>query len=466
MFRTLKTEDKILDNAPLYTNVGAVNDVVQSFLFVHLFTNVTYALQTAAHWFFLPAALAGDSVRAVLGLLNYINARNKNLGRTAKLLIEIVKISIVATAILGTLIGITAIAAIGPLLFIAAIGSNTLYHAALSIFHATKWATSKTPLEASFHRRETGLNLFYTGVGAVFVTTIAVLLAFNPGIALLSSVTAIVAGVTFGLSALAAGVMGYINVKNRAVRKAVDTERDLVQQRNILTPIVLPKQTVGLTRENQGEGETLDLAFVPKLSIKTYLPDLINDMKKLSDEEQRDFIVKLISDKNDSLDKEKNNFDFFYPNKQSAKQVALEYLSVIVQGKIVTLDAEPGKTPIILRNVDELVTWLDKTGKSETVFNSFFCQFGEVQKIFALANTYLAHKPMPVVTSDERLTKSVETNANRRSSYLETETDESAIASAARRRPSNLFTNETPATLEAPNIITKRDNFTAAPTQM
>lgn len=394
MSQVLKNEEYILDSSPhVISKIGSANDTLQQILFAHLFSTIQYSLETSARYFVLPSALTGDTIRAVISAIDFFDAKNRNLNKLIRLLLEIAKISIVSTAIIGSLLAVPAIALIGPLMFIAAVGSNTLYQIGQSIFHGVKWARSKTPLEAQHHRKEFGLNLVGTVVGIGFVAVLALVLAFKPEIGIFALVTTTVASTLFGIGALVSAVNGYVNAKNRAVRDGVENDRT-ARAENTLT--VAPSPTIDSTAKVTAtlRRDSAEALLPANTKIKTFHADLIAEMQALPTEDaKKEFVLDLIDSKLDELEGPKR-WDLFYRNKQQRKSDALEHLKSLVNGTAVVLGS------IVITTMAELLAYEKKTSNSGTVFHSMFRDIGEVQKIFAVANAFLANKPAATIGSD------------------------------------------------------------------
>jgi hypothetical protein len=117
-----------------------------------------------------PLVIIPDAIASLFVLYRFVSAKNKNLGKTFDLIHAPIKTALVFTAVFA-----------GPSLifvqgfFLTAVGSSIIYHAGLSIYHATK----KTPVE-KLHKANALNNLISTAVGSIAITGIILTMVVAP----------------------------------------------------------------------------------------------------------------------------------------------------------------------------------------------------------------------------------------------------------------------------------------------
>jgi hypothetical protein len=396
----LRNKEVILDERPDLTVLNAANDVVQLSLFGVIFSAIKQTLESNARYFVLPLALAGDAMRACFALADWFNAKNKNLRKTSKLLLELAKLVIVGTAIIGSLAGCVAIAAVTPFIFIAAIGSNTLYHAGLSIFHGLKWVFTKSKAEAAYHKKHFLNNLLGAVTGIAVTTAIAVLLAFKPDLGILNLVIGTVATVMTGITAIVAGLSGYGFYKQRKMQMAVtpvshhDLKRDVSvtihTSNNLVNAVLTAKNEHALMdkRMEESKEELLPKPIVAAKKIKLFHEDLIADMRSHNADDRKLYVNHVIQEKIDNLVAEQGSLNIFYPDKQKIKISALKMLRHLVNDGIVCTAENT-----TIESIDGLLDYLKQKNINGTVMSSILRDVGEVQKIFLLTDAYMVDAP-------------------------------------------------------------------------
>ena len=405
----LRNREIILDERPELIVINAANDTVQSSLFAVIFSAIRLTLESNARYFVLPMALMGDTIRAIAAVSDWFDAKNKNFRKTFRLFLEAAKLIVVATAIIGSLAGCIAIAAVTPFLFIAAIGSSTLYHIALSFSHGYKWATAKGPEEAKHHKKHFFGNLLGAVAGAAVTVAISVLLAFKPELGIANFVIATVATVMSGISAMVASFNGLSYFRNR--KKNMEVSPDLPgndyqpHKENSHSQVSISLSSIPnghshavangkvSTKVNDLEeplnGEVVDIAIDITDKIDLFHADLINDMRSQDEANKLNYVNAIIDNKIADLELETGNVNLFYPNKQLIKISALKMLKQLVNDGKIVVDNDTQ-----INSLQGLLKHLDEKKIRGTVMNSFLKDVGDVQKIFLLANAYLVDLPV------------------------------------------------------------------------
>jgi hypothetical protein len=380
------TTQRILDDHQFMNAAQLTNDGAQFGLFSGIFSTVEKALEGPAHFFVLPTALFGDVMRSIFTLWEWFNAKNKNLRKTAKLLLEIVKTAVVGTAIIGSMAGCALIAAITPFLFVGGLASATLYHAVLTGYHGYKWFNS-TPAAAPHHKKLFFINLWVMGALAALTAAVSVVLAFKPEIGILKSVVSYVAVAMSGLSTLLFGTMA---------AKIIWARKKAPQ---IATVGQVPEP--GLTRAPSVETINAEVIKVEK-PLKLAHEDLVVQMHQYGDaEERQQFVLELMQAKTKLLE-EKPHSSFFYKDQNLLKRQAITLLSRLVKnGQVKVGDTE-------IKNIPELLDYFDNEKCSSSIFHSFFREVGEMQKLFILVDNYLqTPKPENPFSTSPRLSSSL-----------------------------------------------------------
>ncbi len=376
MAATRNRRQIVLDNDPIIPIVGHANDAVQLGLFTGIFAALTPAMTGPARFFVLPAALATEMIRAILALVNYFNAVNRNFTKTAKAVLETVKFMVIGAAILGSLLGVVTIAAVAPLLFVAAIGTNTLYHTAKSLFHAYKLFKETGVEGKKYHAKELRHSMIAAFTGVVSALAITFLLIVSPPLSIVTSIAAIGAAAISGVSALWSGYQAKVSYDNRNVNKTLEKVEGLLTEQSKTVSLTIPpaKSTPILVHSA--------MHVQPKL--KAYHDDLIEDILNGPHPEQE--LKNLLEMKIGVLNEQLKENNFFQQNKRVQKRDFLEKLHTLISGHhVVVTDAAVTKT---IKSPAELLNHIKETKQLNNVFNSFCSEVGEVQKLFLVADGY------------------------------------------------------------------------------
>jgi hypothetical protein len=377
----------ILDSHQTLDAVGYGNDAVELGLFASIFAALTQTLEGPARFFVLPSALIMDCVRGIIALLNLINSYNRNLNKYSKFILEIFKVGAVGTAIIGSLMGVLAIAAITPFLFIGALGLNSLYHAAKAIFYGVKWASAKGEHGRQHHKKEFMSNIVSTVTGIIAVVAITLLLAVKPELGIFKSIVAYGTSVVLGVSALFSGLQAY------RANKASEIESDKK----------IPAASASIAPDNQLEHtftiHHLEQKHKPQLSNRDILnlhpDDLIHHVLALPRPKAK--ILELLEEKIGILDNAIDSLSFFQTNKRNLKAEFLKHLYSILGGE----EAFSVHENTRIASPSELIAFMEKHHKLHDVFGSLFSEVGEVQKLFLLGDAYFKKfKPQVVARAD------------------------------------------------------------------
>ncbi len=378
----------ILDEHPTLSIVGHANDAVELGLFASIFAALTQTLEGPARYFVLPSALAMDCVRGLVALYNLVNSYNRNLNKYSKFILEVFKIATVGTAIIGSLIGVVAIAAITPFLFIGALGLNALYHGAKSFFHGYKWATAKGPHGKEHHKQEFLSNFTSTLTGVIAVIAITLLLAVKPELGIFKSIAAYGTAVALGVSGLYSAMQAY---RAKKAKDKILNERPINAPSVSVAPVI--KQEITLAHPNNHSRPTKKVIFKGHL-LNEYPDDLVHGLLSLSQNTAQTKIKDLLEEKIGVLDHSVDSINFFLNNKRKLKSEFLRHLYTIMAGQ----EAYTGPvTNTRIASPIALIAYMEKHYKIHDVFSSFLSEVGEVQKLFLLCDAYF-NKYNPTVT--------------------------------------------------------------------
>jgi hypothetical protein len=374
------TTKRILDDHPLMNAAQLSNDGAQFGLFAGIFSAVEKALEGPAHFFVLPAALFADVLRTIFTIWEWFNANNKNLRKTAKMFLEIIKTAVIGTAIIGTMAGCALIAAITPFLFVGGLATTTLYHAVLAGYHGYKWYKS-SPEAAPHHKKLFFINLWVMGALAALTTAVSLVLAFKPEIGIFKSVAAYFSVAMSGISTLLFGTMAakIIFSKKKSSQVAIVTPGQEPEVK--ITPTI---STV--------KAEVVKVAKPLKLAHE----DLIAQLNRSDDATDRKaFVFDILTDKDNSLAAKaakaegakgyKGYSSYFYKDQTLYKRNAITLMRRLVKDGSVKVSERDE----LITTVPELMDYLDSKKRSSAIFHSFFREVGEMQKIFILVDNYL-----------------------------------------------------------------------------
>ncbi len=123
-----------------------------------------------------PLVIIPDAIASLFVLYRFVNAKNKNLGKTFDLVHAPIKTALVFTAVFA---GLSLIFV--QSFFLTAVGSSVIYHAGLSIYHAYNWhqATKDTPAKI-LHKANTLNNIISTTIGSIVITGIVLTMVVAP----------------------------------------------------------------------------------------------------------------------------------------------------------------------------------------------------------------------------------------------------------------------------------------------
>jgi hypothetical protein len=367
----------VLDNDPIIPIVGHANDAIQLGLFTGIFSALKEAMTGPARWFVLPATLVTEMMRGVLALVNYFNAVNRNFSKTSKAILETVKFLVIGLALLASLIGIVSIVAIAPLLFVAALGTNTLYHTVKSLFHAYKLYKETGEEGKKYHAKELNHSLIAAATGIISGLAITFLLIVSLPVTIITSIAAYTAAAVSGLSALWSGYEAIVSYRNRNVNKTIEKVEGL--EVPLAADVAIANTPASVVRTHPILVHSSAQAR-PRLS--AYHDDLIKDV--LNSVRPQQDLSDLLRMKIDALNKQLEVQSFFQTTKRLEKLKFLENLLSLVNGEPVTISENE-----VLRTIStpaELLKHIKFRGQLNNVFNSFCSEVGEVQKLFLVAD--------------------------------------------------------------------------------
>jgi hypothetical protein len=368
----------ILDNHRTLDVVGHADDAVELGLLAGIFSALKQTLEGPARYFVLPGVLAMDCVRGIVALLNLINANNRNLNKYSKFILEIFKVGAIGTAIIGSLIGVVAIAAITPFLFIGALSLNALYHTAKCIFHGTKWvtATANDKFGKEHHKKEFTSNLVSTITGIVAVIAVTLLLAVRPELGIFKSIVSFGTAIALGASGLFSALQAY---RARKIKEVNYDDKKVEDS----TPTVAPAIRVEITLGNKNKLVNKTKAIVTNADIlNLHHDDLIHYV--LSRPFPLIKIKEMLEQKIDILQNVIDTMSFFQDHKRNIKADFLTHLHTILSGEVAFDKTEN----TLIASPAELIAFMEKHHKMRNVFGSFFTEVGEVQKLFLLGDAY------------------------------------------------------------------------------
>jgi hypothetical protein len=300
------------------SNVGGIRAIFEEQLKIYLF----------------PFAAVTEVITTLLTFAGFINANNRNLGKTFDLILSLSTTALVLTAVIGGLwFGFAPL--VVSSLFLAAIGSGALYNAGQFFYHAYRWLSSSSTenhvLKATYRNQ----TLKY-------------------GIASLIGLAIIVGVITTLMLPMAAPIVLLVGGALAATAITVGLVYHLYKAFN---PSVVSEQAAIESTEHQ---PLLDNSPEIKQSFDYY-----NIQPAVTD---KDTLVTQINDKINSLENQP----------QSQKRVnKLEHLNQI--------------KAFIENPTDTNPTWM--TTIKPGVFQSFFKNVGEVERISKAAESILKNLP-------------------------------------------------------------------------
>ena len=329
-----------------------------------------------------PFAAALEIVKAMISGIELGRARNKNLGKVSKFVLNTANAIIITTAVAGAIFATSMFGLATPIMFVAAMGATALYNLTLTIYNAVKTSQFKSgSIEHAKHKA----NIFRfgaaAGIGAFITVGIALLMIaavpFAP----------VVAGVSMGALAVA-GVIGVISlVKHLRATKA--------QPINALPSSQIEEEAL-LNSENLAELENQASYYTIK--------NRTARMTKMSPEDYRDFLMKETQKKIDQLGDKADE-------KSSDKVVVLRGLYTLLS-KDLPEDAQKslkenasnyfsGEVDRLgIKNISDLKTkGIFKAAFNRYAFQSFFRQRSDVEDIFIAAEEYFAPSSTYVPTA-------------------------------------------------------------------
>jgi hypothetical protein len=383
----------ILDNDPIIPVVGHSNDAVQLGLFTGIFAALMQAMTGPARFFILPVVLVSEFVRVVLASVNFINAVNRNLSKTAKALLEITKMLVIATAIIGSFIGVVGLVAVAPFLFVAALGTNMVYHTTKILFHAAKWATAKGVHGKNYHKKELTHSVVSAVTGAISVAAITLLLIINPAAGVLTAVAAYGTAGIMGASALWSGVQAMLSYRKRDENKLLDPSEGIPQAEVTAEKQELLLEQKPLTINVESPRPLLRAPILTTPSLEAFHDDLIEEV--LTDPNPKAQVLDLLKRKIGVLNQQLQTHSFFQDNQRQQKVTFLKDLHMLVSGQEVL--SQHGEELTQINSPTKLLAHVNSTKKINNIFGSFYSEVGEVQKLFLLVDAYFT-KYTPVVS--------------------------------------------------------------------
>jgi hypothetical protein len=379
----------ILDNDPVLPIVGHANDAVQLGLFTGIFAALTQAMTGPARFFILPGALVTEFVRAVIATVNFINANNRNLSKTAKMILEVTKMLVIGTAIIGSFIGVVGLVAVTPFLFVAALGTNMLYHTAKILFHGAKWATADKVHGKNYHKKELIHSTVGAVTGAISVAAITLLLIINPAAGVLTAVAAYGTAAILGVSALWSGFQAMVSYNKRNENKFLDPIEGIPRAEvreekaeHLKEPPIVVVSPHQLQRA----------ALHTKPALTQFHDDLIEEV--LTSANPQTEILELLANKIGVLEQQLQTHSFFQDKQRNIKMAFLKDLHTLVRGNEALMQ-EGEDIASQVNSPAKLLAYAESKKTLNNIFGSFYSEVGEVQKLYLLTDAYFTkYKPL------------------------------------------------------------------------
>ena len=217
------------------TTVELTREAYASFIFAALSRDnwAQVITEGLGHFIFFPAFAGIALVKLGFHAYDLIMAPNKNIGKVARFLKELVSGSIILTAVIGGLFVGTALAALAPVLFVVAMGFNTLYNFFAAMQNAYHLLTTSDPVARQQYKALLIKHAIGTFIGAVTTLAVGLMMIAKVGVVAMAIGSAVAngLGVVFAFKAMLAQRQGksttktaektpenthYLSEKNRA----------------------------------------------------------------------------------------------------------------------------------------------------------------------------------------------------------------------------------------------------------
>jgi hypothetical protein len=230
--RDISTSDsKIVPS--LKQGVGLLQGGYSAFLFSALSRdNWAEAVTTGMTQFFTFPAFVGLSMaRTGLYLYDLINAKNRNVGKIARLTREMISLGVTSTAVVGGFLTSTILSTLSPFLFVGGMAFNTLYHASAAIYSGYRLAVTKDPVSQQKHRANLSRNTVGAVLGGITTIGIAFMMVAKIAPVAMAIVNAVTNAIGFGMGVVGA-IKARINArKNSTVLPVSTINRPLLKNR-------------------------------------------------------------------------------------------------------------------------------------------------------------------------------------------------------------------------------------------
>ena len=288
--------------------------------------------QTPLHYFMFPFIGLTELVLLGVSIYYFCKSTNKNWQITTRLLVDLIKVSAINTAIIGSIIAPVMFAPIAPVLFVSALGLATCYHLIMSLWYTRKISRISDKLLKQQYINERKIALLNTFVLGCSVFAISFLM-LNPvgGVLAIALAAAIVAVTLFNICYLSYGVY-----KNK----------------NII-PVIKRQDSATFISNKE-----LELDILPHGNVF----------------ELQDNILRIIENKLNKLNANKNTFCFFNNNKKNQHKInLLSSLKNILVNSDITFSEKSEKYKSLVLNFNK---------SYRLSFQSFFSYISDTAKIF------------------------------------------------------------------------------------
>lgn len=374
----------------------------QAGVFGGIFGGKEWVTSTWGQMLFFPAATFFSILQFGLSLKKFIDTKNKNLGKTASILLagasliaEVFAVTAAVLAYCGTAI---LAAGVVPIIFVSMIGTNCAWNLLQAGYHGIKYATCAKGSHTQKAHGKAAVNHLW---GAAVLGAIGTAITFLMVSPIALGVGAVIAVKSVSISFLALNV-----------GKIFHTYREMRKQRKIESSIEMKEVPAVKTSEEKAyeanqlvikAKRVVELVVIPTEKAVKYkqwleqdnLDDLITKLHKESNPEE--FIVSLLNQSSFALKEDKdsgqNCFKRFFNDetpKRNDKLKMVQWMKELVQKEVVTLDDGS-----YLGNFDDLENHMKEKGMERNVFSSFFVSSvsgGRVEKLFNLVKHYMANK--------------------------------------------------------------------------
>lgn len=344
---------------------------------IYMFTAMTREdwLQTVQRvlgaYFFMGINVGLVIVKAALYLYDLIHSRNKNIGKVASFLRELISTTLVVTAILGGLLASVAIGVAAPWLFIANLIVNATYSLSLALYNGICFLREKDVNARELYKTNCKKYAMSTLIVSIATVSTAFLLMLQFAPAVFCIINASLNGI-----GLLMGVVAAIGqIKSEPKEKVVLKSNPYAE----LASEAQEKQ-FNVTVEKK---EDLTTAFLPAKAEKGYFSNQNRAVTLFKQDHQREYLLAEIELKMQWLYQQmsQDRGKFFSQEKK-------RWVKVMTLLKLKTLLQDPAKTEA---DFQQLLKEPEFNRVFNNPFQSFYRQKGDTQDIFEAAEAFYGY---------------------------------------------------------------------------